>query len=267
MEESGLGCYFKGVFAGCLCYADDVILLSGSVVKLQLMLNKCYSYAVEWKFTFNGKKSCFMVFDQDFYDKLLQMVIVREDIKWVDSCVYLGVELKAGKTFTTLAESNRRKFCASVNDIIGNSDFLSEECVLEIIQKQCLPILMFGAGAWKLRVENKRRLVVTFNRAIKRLFGYNDYESIKDILFGFKMLSINLLIDRAQLLLCGACLRSKRILLKMCAVHKRDNNVFMNMLMLYGAEFNLHRKSVISSMWNLFQSTIDWTCQFILLAK
>ena len=48
LEESGLGCYFKGVFAGCLYYADDVILLSGSVVKLQLMFNICYSYAVEW---------------------------------------------------------------------------------------------------------------------------------------------------------------------------------------------------------------------------
>ena len=75
LEESGLGCYFKGVFVGCLCYADDVILLWGSVVKLQSMLNKCSSYAVEWKFTFNGKKSCCMVFGRDFYDKLPQMVI------------------------------------------------------------------------------------------------------------------------------------------------------------------------------------------------
>ena len=226
LGESGLGCYFKGVFAECLCYADDVILLSGSVVKLQLMLNICYSFAFEWKFTFNGKKSCCMVFGRDFYDKLPQMVIGREDIKWADSCVYLGVELKAGRTFTTLAGRNRRKFCASVNDVIDNSDFLSEECVLEIIQKQCLPILMFGAGAWKLRVEDKSRFGVTFNRAIRRLFGYNDYESIKDILFGFKMLPINLLIDRAQLLLCGACLQSEKILLKMCTVHKRDIVMF-----------------------------------------
>ena len=118
---------------------------------------------------------------------------------------------------------------------------------------------MFDAEAWKLRVDDKRKLGVTFNRAIRRLFGYYDYESIKDILFGFKMLPLNLLIDRAQFLLCGACLQSERILLKMCAMHKRGNDVFMNMLMLYGAEFNLHRKSVISSVWNLFQSTIDWT--------
>ena len=55
--------------------------------------------------------------------------LLDEKIKWADSCVYLVVELKAGRTFTTLAEKNRRKFCACVYDVIGNSDFLSEECV------------------------------------------------------------------------------------------------------------------------------------------
>ena len=99
---------------------------------------------------------------------------------------------------------------------------------------------MYGAGAWKLRVENKHRLRVTFNRAIRCLFGYNDYESIKDILFGFKMLPINLLSDKAQLLLCSMCLQSERILLKMCAMHKRDSDVFMNVLMLYGAKYSVH---------------------------
>ena len=50
-------------------------------------------------------------------------------------------------------------------------------------------------GTYGCLVEDKRRLGVTFNRAIRRLFEYNYYESIKDILFGFKMLPINLLID------------------------------------------------------------------------
>ena len=112
---------------------------------------------------------------------------------------------------------------------------------------------MYGTCARKLRVDDKRRLGVTFNRAIRRLFGCNDYESIKDILFGFKMLPINLLIDRAQLLLCSTCSQSERILLKMCAMYRKDSDVFMNMLMLYGAEYSLHRKSVILSVWNLFQ--------------
>ena len=130
-------------------------------------------------------------------------------------------------------------------------DFLSDECVFEIIQKHAV---FANINVWCRCLEvasNKSRLEV-FNITIRRLFGYNDYESIKNILFGFKLLPINLLIDRAQLLLCGACLQSEKILLKLCAMHKRDSDVFMNILMLYGTEYSLHRKSVISSVWNLF---------------
>ena len=51
LEESRLDCYCKGILARCLRYADDVILLLGSMVKLLLMLDICYFYAMEWKFT------------------------------------------------------------------------------------------------------------------------------------------------------------------------------------------------------------------------
>ena len=38
-------CHFEGYFASCLLHADDVILPSSSVIKLQKILSICYSYA------------------------------------------------------------------------------------------------------------------------------------------------------------------------------------------------------------------------------
>ena len=32
------------VYAGCILYADDILLLSGSVLKLQYMLDICYNF-------------------------------------------------------------------------------------------------------------------------------------------------------------------------------------------------------------------------------
>jgi len=43
LEASDLGCHFYGVYVGCLLYADDVILLSASVVNLQKMFDICYT--------------------------------------------------------------------------------------------------------------------------------------------------------------------------------------------------------------------------------
>ena len=39
LEASDLGCHFYSVYVGCLLYADDIILLSASVVNLQKMLD------------------------------------------------------------------------------------------------------------------------------------------------------------------------------------------------------------------------------------
>jgi hypothetical protein len=40
---------------------------------------------------------------------------------------------------------------------------------------------------WCVNGEAKRRIRVIFNRVVRRIFGYHDYESVKHILFGFSM--------------------------------------------------------------------------------
>jgi len=45
LKSSGLGCHMQGLYVGCIAYADDLLLLSGSVVLLQKMLNMCSDHA------------------------------------------------------------------------------------------------------------------------------------------------------------------------------------------------------------------------------
>jgi hypothetical protein len=53
LESSGLGCYFKVVFAWYILYPDDVILMSSSITKLQRILDFRDKYASDHEFTFN----------------------------------------------------------------------------------------------------------------------------------------------------------------------------------------------------------------------
>jgi hypothetical protein len=39
LKSSDLGCHLKNLYTGCIMYADDLILLSASVIDLQNMLN------------------------------------------------------------------------------------------------------------------------------------------------------------------------------------------------------------------------------------
>ena len=58
LENNKLGCYVGGAFAGAFAYADDLIVLSSSVMQLQCILNLCCKFGKECDLTFNIDKSC-----------------------------------------------------------------------------------------------------------------------------------------------------------------------------------------------------------------
>ena len=50
----GVGCHWKGLFVGCLCYADDLALLAPSAYALRRMLKICSEFAAERNLVFNA---------------------------------------------------------------------------------------------------------------------------------------------------------------------------------------------------------------------
>ena len=41
LKNSGVGCSLHGFYIGCLCYADDIVLISHSIYAMQCVLNIC----------------------------------------------------------------------------------------------------------------------------------------------------------------------------------------------------------------------------------
>ena len=42
LSKAGYGCFVRKIYIGCIAYADDIILLSASIVAIQEMLNICF---------------------------------------------------------------------------------------------------------------------------------------------------------------------------------------------------------------------------------
>ena len=57
LSESGVGCYWGHLFAGALCYADDLVLLAPCASALRCMLSICQSYADDHGLLFNATKT------------------------------------------------------------------------------------------------------------------------------------------------------------------------------------------------------------------
>jgi len=60
------GCHVSGMFVGCLLYADDITLVSPSVVGFQEMLDKCHEIACTVSLQFNVCKCHCMVIGKMF---------------------------------------------------------------------------------------------------------------------------------------------------------------------------------------------------------
>ena len=54
----------NGIYISCVQYAD-ILLMSGSVMNLQKLLDSCFNYAEKHDFIFNSNKSCCTMFEKD----------------------------------------------------------------------------------------------------------------------------------------------------------------------------------------------------------
>ena len=68
-----------------LLYADDLILLSASVCKLQEMLNICYYVGSSIDMKFNARKSSLLCVGKHFAINIGDLHVGNEDIMWKDS--------------------------------------------------------------------------------------------------------------------------------------------------------------------------------------
>ena len=147
-------------------------------------------------FTFNAKKSCCFIIGADPNRiNLPDMHIQNGAILWVNECKYLGLVLVSGRKFTCRLEDQRRRFCKAVNSVICNGKGLSEEILLSVIRAQCLPILMYSSEVWRCNMEELRKVSVSYNNAIRRIFGFKKFESVKEIISFCNMLPCDLQID------------------------------------------------------------------------
>jgi hypothetical protein len=62
LEDCDLGCKVFGCFFGAIFYADDIVLLSGSLQNLQHMIDICVNFGTKYGISFNPLKSQCMAF-------------------------------------------------------------------------------------------------------------------------------------------------------------------------------------------------------------
>jgi len=180
LKNSGIGCHISNVFVGCIMYADDLLILSPSVVGLQYMLDICSGYGRTHDIIFNASKTVCASFGRKPL-AACNLFLSGVAVTWVNSLKYLGIVFNANSTMNIDSSYLKRKFYASCNSVLSKSKYASEVVKLQLVKSFCLPYLTYCIGALDISDNIVRQLGVCWNDAFRKIFGYQRWESVKEL--------------------------------------------------------------------------------------
>ena len=189
LRKSGVGCHIVNFFIAAIMYADDLALMAPTRSSLQRLLNICHSYGLEWCITYNPAKTQCMVFGPP---TVCQPLLLNDSpIDFTNECKYLGVNVLSGREFFTSANKHLSAFYCSSNTILNVLRGPSENVQMKLLYTNCVPKLTYACDVRKHTSREVTQMEVAVNDCIRKIFGYNRWESTRDLRksYGYKSLT------------------------------------------------------------------------------
>jgi len=162
---------FVVMFLGCLLYADDVILLSPSVVGLQEMLNRCCKISHSVSLQFYVKKCHWMAVGRMYKAVISPVILDGQAVEWCDRAIYLGIYLAIAKAVKFDINPVKRSVYAACISIFSHSHGVGELALLTLQASYSLSVLMYVSPALSLNCKQISELNACWNCVIRRIFA------------------------------------------------------------------------------------------------
>ena len=118
LQKSNLGCHIGGIFVGAVAYADDLILMSASRMKLQAMLRISEEFGMLCDLKFNVVKSCAGYVHKSRSDIGVQFFLENRVLPWFDKFKYLGIVFNSMHRLQADCFERIQKFIATVSSVL-----------------------------------------------------------------------------------------------------------------------------------------------------
>ena len=165
LKESGFGCKYGDVYVGCVAYADDVILLCGSLYGLKQQIKICERFADEYKLKFNGEKSKLIIFSHDMVDYYPVVFMCDQVVEVVSEIKYLGFTFSnvPGDSFqTALIKDFNCKVNIFMSDFSKVTSFLRNK----LFNNYCCSYYSYSLCSF----QNLTPIDIQWKKAIRRIW-------------------------------------------------------------------------------------------------
>ena len=181
LKASGFGCHVIRIFIACLFFADDIVLLSPSRRGLQSLLDICVAYCKKYCLDFNVKKSKIMVVGKNLSDTVNPILLGDAPLDFVSQYKYLGVTVQAGRELTFSVVDVLRSFHRAANSILRSQVKPHNTILMKLLYTNCVPIITYACAVREFSASDMRRCHVAVNNAIRFIFSFGTWQSIRHI--------------------------------------------------------------------------------------
>jgi len=199
LRDSGYGMYINKLFACCILYADDILLLSSSCHGLQSMLHICNECGKKWDIHFSPVKTQCVTFGGQA-PRQFNLVIGGNSLTRSSKPKYLGCTIKSGSCELDISPAVG-KFYSQFNNImavLGKQK--NEMAAVHLMKSYCLSSLLYACEIWSSKVSSVHSANVALNNSFRRIFNCCWRENPKMLLFYCCALPIVHNVDQRRIL-------------------------------------------------------------------
>ena len=181
LRENRIGCHVYKQFLAMILFADDISLLAPTRSALQKLIKLCSDYCNSMGITFNPLKSKILVFSKSKinHNDFQSIALDNSNIEYCDSVKYLGVSIVTEKSLCFSAANDLRKFYRATNSLLSVIQRPSEEVCMHLLYTNCIPVLTYACNVKEFSAKEMRDINTAINNAIRKIFSFNRWESVR----------------------------------------------------------------------------------------
>lgn len=183
IAKHGYGCHIGLQSMAIFMYADDLILLSGSVSDLQAMINVCLKEFDNLDLSINVKKSICMRIGRHYKAACNNISILGSPVPWATHFTYLGVTIKSSVKFLIDFKPSRANFYRAFNSLYSKICKANEFLIVSLVKTFCIPLIMFSVGSIILNASSLKSMDSLMYNAFGKIFKTFDHSILDNCMF------------------------------------------------------------------------------------
>ena len=168
--------------------------------KNNLKKDICSEYCRKFCLQFNVSKTKVMVFGRSssLTNSLASLYIDNVAIEYVHSYRYLGFHVLSDLHLKFSSSECLRGFFGAVNSVLSVLKRPRENVSMQLLYSNCVPKLTYGAAVRDLSAAEKHQYNVAVNNAVRRIFGFRQWQSIRQLREIYNYDSIEMMFANAR---------------------------------------------------------------------